>query len=350
MSINISSFPAHSSNPYLDLFYGALSSYGVQTIEGFRLSPKWLVSKRSDIDAVHFHWPEWLWNGRFDRSVRALLKLFVTIRLAKALGIKLIWTIHNLDTHEGGDWQDRWGQRLLAYHCDLLIVHSQGTAMRVRERLRPHGVVVVMPHGSYEGHYPEPRPRATVLEELGLKDDRPVLCCIGRLRDYKGLDLSCEACAELGDEVQLLIAGTPHSGFDIAPLEHYAEILPQLTLMARTLDDQEFADIISVSDAALLPYRQITGSGALLAAWTEGCGVIASDLDFFREMISETSTAGRLFSAGDTEALVRTVREYLKTPLEERREAARAMATRYSWDRCVEPVGELLQTWQRSNI
>ena len=349
MSYKISSFPGQSGNPYLDLFYGALAPSGVETAESFKFSLKWLFDKRGEIDVIHFHWPEWLWDGRREGSARALLKLQAILRVASALGIKLIWTVHNLDIHEGSGWQDKWGQRLLARHCDMLITHSQTTAERVHDRLRPRKPVVVMPHGSYEGHYPEPRDRETVLAELGLEDDRPLLCCVGRLRDYKGLDLACEALTQLGDEVRLVIAGVPHRGFDMAPLEHYAETLPGLTLIARPLSDQEFVDILSVSDATLLPYRQITGSGTLLAAWTQGCGVVASDLDYFREMLPDGSNAGKLFQPGNTDAIAYAVQEYLSIPLEKRREAARAMATQFSWNRCVEPVSQVLQGWQRED-
>lgn len=347
MAFRISSFPAKSDNPYLGLFYGALERYGVERAEGFLLSPRWLLTQRKRVDAIHFHWPEWLWDGRREPSARALLKLQGVLIAAGAMGIKRVWTVHNLDPHERRPRQDRRGQRLLARHCDLLIVHSEVTAEQVREQLQPRAPVVVMPHGSYVGHYPEPRPRAVVLAELGLKDDRPVICCIGRLREYKGLELACEALARLGEEAHLVIAGTPHKAYDMEPLERYAETLPGLTLIPRALNDQEFADTLSVADAVLLPYREITGSGALLAAWSEGCGVIASDLDFFREMVPDGSDAGRLFQSGNSDALVRAVRAYLRIPTEQRKEAARAMAGRFSWERCVEPLGEVLRSWQR---
>lgn len=346
MSFNIASFPNSSKNPYLRLFYEALEAYGAQLVEGFVLSPRWLFRKHTEIDAIHFHWPEWLWDGRYEGEHRALLKLQAFLSLAGLLRIKRIWTVHNLDPHEGEMWADRWGQRLLARYCDLLIVHSQITKEQVRHKLSPKAPIIVMPHGSYEGHYPEPRSQSEILKEFGLEEGRPVLCCLGRLREYKGLDLACEALTLLGEEVRLVIAGTPHQGFDITSLEHYAKILPNLKLIARTLSDQEFVDLLSVADMALLPYRQITGSGALLASWTQGCGVVASDLDFFREMLPNGSEAGRLFQAGNAEALAGAIREYLTVPLDKRRKAAHALAASLSWERCVEPVGAVIQSWQ----
>lgn len=345
-AMRVAHWPEESRNPYLRLFYEALEPYGVSTVSGFSFSLRWLWQARNEIDAVHFHWPDRLWEGRHENSDRALLKLYAFLVLAGWLGIKRIWTVHNLDPHEGESRADRRGQDLLARHCDLLIVHSRLTERKVLAKLKPRGKIIVMPHGNYDGHYPQPRPRAVVIEEFDLRDNLPVLCCLGRLREYKGLDIACDALRYLGEDVQLIIGGVPHRGFDLAPLERSAAQLPNLALIPRMLSDQELVDLLSVSDAALLPYRKITGSGALLAAWTEGCGVIASDLDFFQEMISETSTAGRLFSAGDAQALALAVRDYLAAPEQERRKGARAEAEKYAWDRCVGPVGEQLLAWQ----
>ena len=50
------------------------------------------------------------------------------------------------------------------------------------------------------------------------------------------------------------------------------------------VSDQAYSDIVAAADAVLLPYRKITGSAVLLAAWTLGRGVVASDLPYFREM------------------------------------------------------------------
>ena len=259
--------------------------------------------------------------------------------------MRLIWTVHNLVPHDGGGWENGWGKRILARHCDLVITHSASTEAELRRRVTPRGPVVVMPHGSYIGHYPEPRPRLAVLADLGIADDRPILCCVGMLRGYKGIDLACEAFAHLQDEVRLIIAGSPHQTFELASVERYAEREPGLTLVTHRLSDQEFVDILSVADAALLPYRQVTGSGALLAAWSAGCGVVASDLTFFRDMLPEDSDAGRLFRTGDAEALVAAIRDYLQVSRERRRAAAWDMASQFAWERCVVPVGKIIQSW-----
>lgn len=346
-TLRVVSQPAKSANPYLSLLYEALEPYGVEWAGGFVLSPRWLLANRGNVDAIHFHWPERLWNGSSEWGARALLKLRLILGITGALGIKRVWTVHNLEAHESNGWQDRIGQRMLARHCDLLIAHTERTANKVNALLRPRIPVLVMPHGSYAGWYPEPRSERDIRATLGLEGSKPILCCVGRLREYKGLDVACEALAHLNDDVHLVIAGTAHDGFDMGALEHYARTMPNLTLIPRALDDQEFADILSVSDAALLPYRQITGSGVLLAAWTQGCGVIASDLDYFREMLPPGGAAGMVFPEGDAEALADAIRAYLRIPEENRARAISESVEAFSWERCIVPVGDVFSGWQQ---
>jgi glycosyltransferase involved in cell wall biosynthesis len=205
-----------------------------------------------------------------------------------------------------------------------------------------------MPHGNYEGCYPAPRSRDAIREELCLDAGRPVVSCIGWLRDYKGLDLACDAAARLGGEVQFVIAGPVHESFDARGLQQQADTLPYLKLIMRRLTDQEFVDILAASDAVLLPYRAITGSGVLLAAWTQGRGVVASDLEFFREALAGGRPAGALFEADSAPALAKAIRTYLDIGPEKRRRSALAEAAKFSWDRCVTPVADVVRGWQHA--
>lgn len=336
-----------TKSPYLELFYGALEPHGVRTDAGFMLSPRWLLRHTAPGDVVHFHWAEWLWNPNREPPARALAKLAAFLLLAGRRGVLRAWTVHNLEPHEGGGWADRAGTRLLATLSDLVICHSEGVAEHVRRRYRPRGRVVVMPHGSYTGWFPPPRPRADVLGELGLDPEVPVLACVGYVRDYKGLDVAAAAAARLGADAQLLVAGEPHARFDIDGLRAEMDRLPRAALVERRLSEQEVADLVSASDVVLLPYRKITGSGALLTAWSLGRAAVASDLPYFREAVPASSDAGFLFKPGDPAALAEAVRRALAVPAERRGAAAAELTREYAWERVVGPVAETMTAWAR---
>ncbi len=222
-----------------------------------------------------------------------------------------------------------------------MLQRQRGTGNQ-RAGTAPVARVLVIGHGSYKGIYPPPRSRNAVLTELGLQPEVPVVSCVGLIRKYKGTELACEAVRRLGGRVQLVVAGLPWSENDRSGLERAMNGLHGAVLVPKQLSDQEFADLVAASDAVLLPYSNITGSGLLLAAWTLGCGVVASDLPYFAEMIPAGTDSGLLFSAGDSKALAEGIIRYLDLPAARRRAAALEQADLYSWTRCVEPLARTL--------
>ncbi|WP_161604321.1 glycosyltransferase [Roseiconus nitratireducens] len=346
----------------MSLFYRALSNHDVRLVGNMKLSRSWLRKNIDSFDAVHFHWPEGLLTHRpgWVRSLQRLpgcwrcgeaskwlsppfrlLQLREFLRLARNHGKQVVWTIHNITPHEGESPIQRRTFECLASYATLLICHDGATARECRERFQTEAQIVVMPHGNYDGAYPPPRSRELVRRELGVAEDIPLLACLGNLRHYKGIDLACRAVECLPSNVHLLIAGKRHPQFSAGCLHSMAGS-PQITLVERSLTEQEFADYANASDGILLPYRSVTGSGALLAALTFGRGVIASDLPYFKELLSGAPDAGKLFRVGDAAELASVIPEYLAIPAAIRGSAARALAEQYDWKRVIRPVAMAL--------
>jgi len=350
----ISAFPAgvtRLGNPYFALCHGALAKRGISVSDDLEISLEWLRVRGGGVDGVHLHWPERFWRrrfgetGRIQRAARAvdhLLQLNRFLRAARRRGVQCIWTVHNLEPHEGAYRWDRYGYRLLARECDLVICHSDSAAAAVSHAYRPRGRVVVMRIGNPSAAYPSPRPPAEVLGELRLDPQRPVVSCLGRLRHYKGLDLACAAIERLNGRVQLIIGGPRNADFDATRLRGMILRTPGGVLIDRQLTDQEFADLTAASDVVLLPYRSITGSSALLAALGLGRGVVASHLPYFQEILAHEPDAGVTVSGWDPSAWADGILRYLERPAAARSRAALRLAERYSWDRCVEPVVDAL--------
>lgn len=347
---HIAAYPKHvtqQGNPYFTLYHSALSNRGISTTDDLEIDLAWLKRRAAEVDGVHLHWPESIWRrdfageGRVVRVARAagrLLQLRRFLRVAGRLGIRRIWTVHNLEPHEGAYRWERYAYRLVARECDVVICHSRWEANLVRRRFRPRGAVVVMPIGELGSVYPAARPRGDVLTELGLDPELPVVACLGRLREYKGLDLACQAIAGLEGRVQLIVAGIRHAGYDTTHIVQSAKRTKGIVLVERKLSEQEFADLTAASDAQVLPYRRITGSAALLSALGSGRGVVVSDLPYFREILAGEPDAGVIVASRAPAAWAESIERYLARPAQARTEAARRLAGRYSWERCVEPV------------
>ena len=203
-------WPHKTTSPYFPQFYGALQPHGVVPVATMGNKVGWLATEQADV--LHFHWPDSFWRrdfGRYLGRVKGIWNAREYLRTAKRAGLKIVWTVHNHDAHEGGDWLDVMGYRILADEADLIICHTRWSADAVVRTYRPTGAIVVMSHGNMDGVYPVARPRSIVAAELGLDPKRPIVSCLGYLRRYKGLELACEAVQRLQGEVQWLIAGPP---------------------------------------------------------------------------------------------------------------------------------------------
>lgn len=340
-------------HPYFRLLHRALARRGVATSGAVQIGVSWLRANRGRIDAVHFHWPETIWRDRrtgarhfVSRAVHAsreLLRIARFLREARRLGITRVWTIHNLEPHEGASVWDRLGYRLIGRSADIVVSHS---AWSLEEAKRDHrvgrGKSIILPMGTMHEAYPRPRPREAVLGELGFDPALPVVSCLGRLREYKGFDLACAAVERLRGRVQLVVGGPPHSGFDLASLREALDRIPSSVLLPRQLSDQEFADLMAASDAALLPYRNVTGSAVLLTAIGFGRPVIAADLPYFREVLSAEPDAASLVAGADPDAWADAIDRFFSGPLDVRQRAALRLADRYAWDRAVAPLVDAL--------
>ena len=353
-------------NPYIELFYGALGRHGIDFAGTLEPNMAWLRQHAEQVEAVHIHWPEHLlrrkpqWvrtapgiraSWRLQRLIARfappfhLVRFSRFLRVAKGTGKRIIWTLHNLEPHERRSAIQRAGFRALARHADLIICHDQSARAECRKRYKTGAEVVVMAHGNYDGVYPAPRPPSTVRRELGFEERGPLVGCLGAIRHYKGFDLAIDAVASLRGEVQLLVAGCPIR-CDSGALRGRASQCDFVRVVPRRLTDQEFADFAHAADAILLPYRGVTGSGALLAAATFGRGVVASDLPFFRDVLREHPDAGAFFPPGNVPALADAIGRYLSIPAATRQRAARALADQYSWDRVIQSVVEVIERWR----
>ena len=344
-------YPAQSgANRYLDLYYRALEPHGFTLARPMVYRDQFLRDHAGEFDIVHIQWlHERLWRrggwGPFART-RDLIGFWRFLRTAKRLGKRVVWTVHDLEPHDGGNLADRFGTALLARNADLVICHAETTRERlVRRYFGRRDNTVIMRHGNYDGVFPAARPRAEALAALNLDPAKRTLVAAGGLRTYKGYEIAIAAAAELGADYQFVIAGgydpdTPALADD---LRKRAADKPNVRLVLKQVSEAEMADLYGAADCVLLPYRWITGSGALLTAFTLGRAVVASDLPFFRSELAEEPSAGVLVPRGDPVALANGVRAFFASDVGARHAAARRLADRLAWADVVKPVVERLR-------
>jgi beta-1,4-mannosyltransferase len=279
-------------NPYVRLLQTALLEAGVpcQTVEG--LSPLHTPLLPGVANILHFHWLELLYSaptrGRTIRRLAAVLSGMVWV---KARGGKIVYTVHNLHPHEqGAPAVDRVANVALSVLADAFHVHDeeakQGAA---RAYGRPDRIYVV-PHGSYIGAYPNSCTREQARARLGLSEGAIVYLCLGQIRPYKGIEDLVVAFKQLttdGVNRQLVLAGHVHD-------PAYATSLSELTVgqegihtWFRYVDDADLQYFMNACDVCVLPYRDITTSGAAVLAFSFGKPVVAPALGGFPELVAD---------------------------------------------------------------
>src|SRR5262249_51713199 len=117
----IAAFPRRvEANPYCELLYDHVERLGVDVLEG-RSGVRWLLAHRGRVRVLHFHWPE----RHFDRRrAGSALGFAVRLLLARALGYRLVWTVHNLAPHDGTNAGDRLVRAVLR-RTATLVVHCE---------------------------------------------------------------------------------------------------------------------------------------------------------------------------------------------------------------------------------
>ena len=230
---------------------------------------------------IHWTWG-FLPGARMPQSVRRLCRLYfrVLLAFARRIGLRLVWTAHNLLPHRPVFDDDSAARRTLLSAVDAVIVHHPRTAVDLAERFGKLPPVVVAPQGGAE--LPPLPTRDLARRELALPKDRLALIFTGRILPYKGLlELFAALTQLVPDEraqIALRIAGEPEPVSHRDELVAAAKLLPDLDLTIEwgRISDARYATYLAAADLALFPFRAITNSGSVITALSAGTPVLVA--------------------------------------------------------------------------
>jgi glycosyltransferase involved in cell wall biosynthesis len=347
----ISSLSSAGRNPYLDLFYGALETLGVPRGPAARLRVLWLLAHRRDVRYLHVHWPQPLY--RFERGparIRPLLSyvklalLAVRLRTARALGYRVVWTVHQVYPHGSATRLDRAGAGIVVRNAALLVAHDPETAARGQRELAPARAIEVVPHGSYVGVYPAGRARDDVRDALRTSLDAVVFLSFGEIRTNSDSTVLLEAFAKLSlDSVSLLVAGNakdPRAGRAAAAA---AEADDRVVRIDGFVPLERVRELYDAADVAVVSRGDGGTSGSLILALSLGKPVVAADTPVNRRLLAEGS-AGWLFRPGDADDLRRVLEAAAadEAARASRGATARRLADALDWDDAAATFAALL--------
>ena len=322
-------------NPYVPLLRESLeqAAPGIRASVSDQFSLKWVWRHRRDVDVLHLHWldilvayPTWAWSLK--RAATVTLGLLV----AKLAGIRLVYTVHNLDHHEGRRaWLVSLVHRVAFRIVDAVHVHDGDTAQVLATEWRRRRAVFVIPHASYVGAYRDDVERADARHKLGMPDDAFVYLFLGRLRPYKGIEELVSSFRTLYHaDARLLIAGQAQEPDYVDAVRALAESDERIIVRPEYVADEDIQLYMRACDLCVLPYRHVTTSGAALLAFSFQTPIIAPRLGCFRELLG-ADARGVGYDPADENGLTRALAVARALDLPKAREACLAYIEPLSW-------------------
>ncbi len=260
--------PARSSlkyNPYTALLYREVQKAGLAVVE---YRPDRAVLGAWDV--LHVHWPESVFDHTLVEAIPTTESLLFSMRRARAKGAKLLWTIHNLHTHEQrhpGYEEKFWRRFISELDGVVALTHAGLAAARERFAGLAEKPAWVVPHPHYRGQYPDELDKRGARRRLGLRDETRVLLVFGRMYEYKNVPALLGALrAAPGEDWTVLVAGAPRNRHVAHALREEGRGDPRVTYHLELIDAARAQVFFRAADLVVQPYREILNSGTALLA------------------------------------------------------------------------------------
>ena len=185
-------------NPVPFVLYKAMAELNVE-IQSFGVSRLIL----GDWDIWHLHWPAELVLQEQKEliAVFRLAAFWIKLKIAKAKGVRIFWTVHNLRAHERGNpvlHKVFWRLFLPNVNGMIILSGSAGETLRREYRLANACPTFVIPHGHYRGLYPDFIDGGAARENCGSLTRTLSFCFLGKFAPTKAYQISSDALDGFG--------------------------------------------------------------------------------------------------------------------------------------------------------
>lgn len=331
-------------NPYLDLLGDAVRSAHPEvdmvyaTPDPQPLSLLRTARRYPQARTLHLHWLDHFvesigWSKR--PWLRALkLRLFqLELALLRLAGRRLIWTIHNLYTHDGTNRAlERKVYRSVAHRASAILVHSEEALALAQKE---YGVTFgtkghVIPHGNYHGRYCAPvRDPVSIDPRLTPSDARVNVLFFGALRPYKGItELMASLAAAPDARITVAIAGKGEDVHLAQAVQAYAQRDSRVVPIIRFISEDDVPTLFEWADALVVPFERTLTSGSVILSMTMGRPVVLPET---ARVIGIANNANCVFFSPG--ALAAVLGQLDKADLGQKRDACKQAAAALDWSR-----------------
>ncbi len=312
--IKVIHIPYDKGNPYQKLLLENLSSFGVDSkIPEFGGIFHILLNfhKQGWPNILHVHWqhPLILEKGsRFWTAIKSMTFMFELVVL-KLMGIKIIWTVHNLKNHENIYHNlEIFFSKLIARFADALIAHCETAKQIIIRYLKVTSTekIFVIPHGNYLEVYDKSISKGEAKKILNLTTENITFVFFGGIRPYKGVLELIDAFIQLDESsANLVIAGKPIDDTITEQIKSKAKGRSNIHLILRFIPEGELQLFLNSADVMIFPYRDVLTSGAIILAMSFGKAIIAPILGCIGDTLDEIGSF--LYNPLDKEGLLKAM-------------------------------------------
>jgi glycosyltransferase involved in cell wall biosynthesis len=345
--VKILVFPK-DGNPYQELLYVPMRKLGVKAGYIGLLTPfhglsilllplETAIKRIFGARVVHLHW---VFSFPFPGADRFRFIMLVSqawfilwLRFCKLLGLRVIWTAHNVLPHDPVFGDDVAMRKVLIAASDLVIAHSEAALSQLEDMGAKPKRAIVIPHGPFVSS------RQTTVTRRPGSDGGPYrFLFVGKIKAYKGVDDLLDAFLEVSkdEKVLLTIAGQCEDPNLSARLNNFAG-RDGLTVLVgpERLSDAVMDDLLSASDIVVLPFKKVTTSGSAILALSHGRPIIIPET----QTMSDIPDDAALRYDGTTEGLTSAMASAAAISQEQLArmgDASLAYANSVSWDEIAE--------------
>jgi glycosyltransferase involved in cell wall biosynthesis len=268
-------------NPYQNLLKAGLQRAGHEVVPGasgqFFPFIRTVFGKKPA--AIHLDWAGsyYLRANPFFCAIQVVF-FWVDTLVFSWLNVPLVWTLHNLTEHETKyPALDHWAKRRLARLSKKIRIFAEIQLPEAQKKLGKYGhKIVVVPEGSYVGHYPETQTRQDARFLLGLAENARVVLHFGNLRPYKGsIDLVQAFIAVAGPHDRLVMAGPAHNPAYVKSLQDAIGADKRILLIPGFVEEPRVQTYFMAADLAAFPFARIDNSGTVILAMGFGLVCVA---------------------------------------------------------------------------
>ena len=259
---------------------------------------------------------------------------------------KILFVCHNVFPHERFP-MDRTLTKAVLRQGSCYIVQSKTDAADLRTIIK-NPVFRQTVHPTYNAFRIENMSKTNARARLNISADEKVLLFFGFVREYKGLNYLIQAMSAVIQriaDIRLLIVG------DFAGEEskrQYEDMIAQtgsgdhITIYDGYIPDREVEKFFAACDLVVLPYISATQSGIAQIAYGFEKPVVATNVGGLPDVVTDRKT-GYIVEPENADAIADAVVDFFEHDRAvEFAENVKEEAYRFSWDRMVEIVEEML--------